>query len=101
MIRSTKATRTARVLVLAAMLAAGVSTRVWAVDNPPPGPTIDVDCTDPDQATTCRECHIDGPIFCCPGAPDPCMIKKPAPVYQLPTPLPTRRGLGTRLYFTR
>ena len=93
--------KTARALLLMAALAIGASRPAWALDNPPPGPTIDVDCTDPDQATTCRECHIDGPIFCCPGAPDPCMIKKPAPVYQLPTPLPTRRGLGTRLYFTR
>jgi hypothetical protein len=87
--------------LLMTALVTGVSSGAWAVDNPPPGPTIDVDCTDPDQATLCRECHIDGPVFCCPGAPDPCMIKQPAPVFQLPTPPPTRRGLGTRLYFTR
>jgi hypothetical protein len=92
--------RTARALLFVAALVAGLSPVARAVDDPRPGPTIDVDCTDPDQATTCRECHIDGPVFCCPGAPDPCMIK-PAPVYQPPTPLPTRRGLGTRRYFTR
>jgi hypothetical protein len=97
-----KTTRTARVLLFMAALAGatGASPVAWALDNPPPGPTIDVDCTDPDQAQTCRECHVDGPIFCCPEAPDPCTIKKPAPVFQLPTP-PTRRGLGSRRYFTR
>ncbi len=96
----TKPVKTTRVLLFVSALATGIASTVWAVDNPPPGPTIDVDCTDPDQATTCRECHIDGPMFCCPGAPDPCLIKKPALAIQI-TPQPTRRGLGTSLYFTR
>jgi hypothetical protein len=96
-----EAMRTARVLLLVTALVTGACAVAQAVDNPPPGPTIDVDCTDPDQATLCRECHIDGPVFCCPGAPDPCTIKNPAPTWQLPTPRPTRRGLGTKLYFTR
>lgn len=93
-----KAKRMASVLLL--MAATATSPAAWAVDNPPPGPTIDVDCTDPDQLQTCRECNIDGPMFCCPGAPDPCTIKNPAPKVQVVRP-PTRRGLGTRLYFTR
>ena len=56
--------------------------------------------TDPDSATLCRECHIDGPVFCCPEN-EPCMIKQPAPKVQLRTPRVTTRGLWTNNYFTR
>ena len=88
---------------MALLIAATVTSPAWALDNLPGGPAVDVDCTDPDRKATCRECNIDGPMFCCPGAPDPCTVKNPAPaVFQgIPLPTPTRRGLGTRFYFTR
>ena len=95
-----KANRIASALMLLTALAASpLPPAAWAVDNPPPGPTIDVDCTDPESATLCRECHIDGPVFCCPEN-EPCTIKPPAPKVQL-APSRTTRGLWTNRYFTR
>ena len=96
-----KANRIASALLLLIALAASPVPAAWAVDNPPPGPTIDVDCTDPESATLCRECHIDGPVFCCPGDGEPCMIKQPAPKLQLRVPRPTWGGFFTNLYFSR
>ncbi|MBM4268948.1 MAG: hypothetical protein FJ144_20425 [Deltaproteobacteria bacterium] len=74
----------------------------WGVDNPRPGPTIDVDCTDPESKTLCRECHIDGPVFCCPGDGDPCTIKSPSPkVSPSLSVRPRRPTFRQNLYFTR
>src|SRR5262245_58627365 len=88
-------------MLLAALAASPSASPAWAVDNPQPGPTIDVDCTDPESATLCRECHIDGPVFCCPGDGEPCTIKQPAPKAQVPVRRPTTRSLWTNNYFTR
>ncbi len=100
--QSRRARTTATILLLAATLAGATPRLARALDNPPPGPTIDVDCTDPDTAITCRECSVDGPVFCCEQG-EPCTIKPapPKPQQLVPLPVPRRRGLGTKLYFTR